>query len=102
MEAQMGEQEILGLLPARRGHFLLESGHHGNLWLELELLCYRPEPIRRPADRLAEALARHRVDAVCGPLVDGAFVALMVASTLSPPATSSPPRPERPVGGPAP
>jgi hypothetical protein len=28
---------LLDALPARRGHFALESGHHGELWLELEL-----------------------------------------------------------------
>lgn len=27
------------------GHFLLESGHHGDLWLDLELLCLRPRQI---------------------------------------------------------
>jgi orotate phosphoribosyltransferase len=75
-------REMVSLLPTRRGHFLLESGHHGNLWLDLELLCLHPEPIRRLADQLAAALSKHAVEIVCGPLVEGAFVALMVASTL--------------------
>jgi orotate phosphoribosyltransferase len=81
--------EILGLLPARTGHFLLESGHHGHLWLELELLCYRPEPIRRLAAGLAERLSGYGVEAVCGPLVEGAFVGLMVAEALAVPCAYS-------------
>jgi orotate phosphoribosyltransferase len=82
----MNESEIHGdvarLLPMRRGHFRLESGHHGDLWLDLELLCLRPEPVRRLAAQVAARLASHRVEAVCGPLVEGAFVALMVAAEL--------------------
>jgi orotate phosphoribosyltransferase len=74
--------ELVGLLSGRKGHFLLESGHHGDWWLDLEVLCLRPEPIRRFAAELAKRLAPYRIDAVCGPLVEGAFVALMVASAL--------------------
>jgi orotate phosphoribosyltransferase len=76
------QAEVVRLLPARAGHFRLESGHHGNLWLDLELLCLHPDPIRRLADVLSEAVSRYAIDAVCGPLVEGAFVALMVASRL--------------------
>ena len=32
------QQELLTLLAARKGHFRLESGHHRNLWLDLEPL----------------------------------------------------------------
>jgi len=74
-------------LPARKGHFLLESGHHGNLWLDLELLCLRPERIRWQAAQIAARLAAHNVEVVCGPLVEGAFVALMVAEKLGLPFT---------------
>jgi orotate phosphoribosyltransferase len=76
------QDELINLLSGRRGHFLLESGHHGDWWLELELLCLRPEPVRRLADELAKRLASYDIEAVCGPLVEGAFVALMVASEL--------------------
>jgi len=86
--------EILGLLPARRGHFLLESGHHADLWLDLELLCYRAEPVRRLANRLAEALSPHEVEVVCGPLIEGAFVGLIVASALDVPFAYSTPSTE--------
>src|SRR5215467_8867036 len=77
--------DVISLMPARRGHFLFESGHHGDLWLDLELLCLRPEPVRRLAERVAERLAPYAVDAVCGPLVEGAFVALMAAEALGVP-----------------
>lgn len=76
------QQEVLDLVAARQGHFRLESGHHGDLWLDLELLCVRPGPVGRLTAILAERLSRRPIDAVCGPLVEGAFVALMVASEL--------------------
>jgi orotate phosphoribosyltransferase len=76
------KEEILSLLASRKGHFRMESGHHGDLWLDLELLCLRPERIRGFAAALAKQVARHNPEAVCGPLVEGAFVALMVASEL--------------------
>ena len=73
---------MLDLLPIRKGHFRYESGHHGDSWIDLERLCLRPEPVARLADQLADRVASHYVDAVCGPLVEGAFIALMVASRL--------------------
>jgi len=83
----MVHEDVLALMPARRGHFLLESGHHGDLWLDLELLCLAPDRVRPLAARLAARLAAYEIDAVCGPLVEGAFVALMVASELGVPFT---------------
>lgn len=74
--------QLLSPLAARRGHFRLESGHHGSLWLDLEQLCLRPERVRPFAVELARKLAFHGVEAVCGPLNEGAFVALMVAEAL--------------------
>jgi orotate phosphoribosyltransferase len=76
------QDDVLSLLAARKGHFLLESGHHGDLWLDLELLCLRPRLVERAAAELARRLRALRVDAVCGPLVEGAFVGLMVAAEL--------------------
>lgn len=75
-------ERVLELLSARRGHFLLESGHHGELWLDLESLCLRPRAVQALADELAGPLTALAVEAVCGPLVEGAFVALMVASAI--------------------
>jgi len=72
----------MDLIPARRGHFLLESRHHGDLWLDLESLCLHPKLVKEVAAELAQQLSSLRVEAVCGPLVEGAFVALLVASEL--------------------
>jgi orotate phosphoribosyltransferase len=83
--------DLLHLLPARQGHFLLESGHHGQLWLEMPALCLRPERVKPLASALAERLRAHAVQIVCGPLVEGAFVALMVAEALGLPFTYAQP-----------
>lgn len=76
------QKELLNLLHARKGHFRLESGHHGNLWLDLDLLFLRPSHIRRFAIELANRLSRYNIAAVCGPLVGGALIAQTVASEL--------------------
>jgi orotate phosphoribosyltransferase len=76
------EEQLLGLLAARRGHFVLESGHHGNLWLDLDSLFLRPAALLPFAGELARRLVAHGVEAVVGPLVGGAFVAEMVAAEL--------------------
>lgn len=81
MERQAGD-ELLEMAAARRGHFLLESGHHGDLWLDLESLCMRPRRILPLCSELARSLRRFRAEFICGPLVEGAFVSLLVASEL--------------------
>ena len=75
-------ENVLELLSSRRGHFLFESGYHGDLWLDLELLCLRPRLVQTVAAQLATLLSGLHVDAVCGPLVEGSFVALLVAMQL--------------------
>lgn len=79
--------DVLAALTARDGHFRLESGHHGERWLDLEALCLDVAAIRGLARELARRLSRHEIDAVCGPLVEGAFVAMMVAEHLALPFT---------------
>jgi len=70
------------LASGRQGHFRLESGHHGDLWFQLETLCLNAREIRPFAVRLAEKLRKHEVEVVCGPLVEGAFVGLLVSLEL--------------------
>jgi orotate phosphoribosyltransferase len=82
VRALLEQEEVVSQLPGRIGHFRLESGHHSDLWIDLERLFLRPEFVRQRAADLATRLDKYRVDAVCGPLVEGAFVALMVASEL--------------------
>jgi orotate phosphoribosyltransferase len=82
-EAHGGCDDVLSLFNSQKGHFCFESGHHGNLWLNLDLLCLRPARVKPFAAKLAGQLAQYKVDAVCGPLVEGAFVAQMVAEELN-------------------
>jgi orotate phosphoribosyltransferase len=84
MENPVGRAtDILQLMAVRRGHFLFESGHHGKLWLDLELLCANPVKLRPFLDVLAAKVKPYSVERVCGPLIEGAFVALMLAESLS-------------------
>ncbi len=76
------EEHFLSFIPARQGHFKLESGHHGDLWLQLETLCLHSREIRPFAIQLAAQLQQHNVEVVCGPLVEGAFIALLVSLEL--------------------
>jgi orotate phosphoribosyltransferase len=50
--------------------------------MDLETLCRRPAAIHPFARALADKLRALAVDAVCGPLNEGAFIALMVAADL--------------------
>jgi len=72
----------MNLFSTRRGHFLLESGHHGELWLNLELLCSRPRALGPITTALAQKLSSFDIEIVCGPLIEGAFIGLMVATQL--------------------
>lgn len=74
--------DILSALPARRGHFLLESGYHTDLWLTLDAVFVDPARIAPQVAALADKLRPHAVTAVCGPLLGGAFLAQAIASTL--------------------
>ncbi len=76
------EAEVLALFAARKGHFRFESGHHGDLWLDIPPAYIHPKRLRRFAAELARLLAPHRVEAVCGPLVEGALLAQMVAEEM--------------------
>ncbi len=73
---------FLGLVEGRRGHFRLESGHHGRLWLDLDPLFAEPRRAEPFVGALAAALRQYEVDAVCGPLLGGAFLAQLVAHAL--------------------
>ena len=66
----------------RKGHFVFESGLHGDTWLELDLLIADPTRMRAAATELAARLAGFEADLVCGPLEGGAFLAQWVAEAL--------------------
>ena len=76
------KEPLLSLVRARQGHFKLESGHHGDLWLQLETLCLRSRDIQPLAAQLAAKLRQYKMEVVCGPLVEGAYIALLVSLEL--------------------
>jgi orotate phosphoribosyltransferase len=73
---------IFDLLPARKGHFLLESGYHTDLWLDLDTLFVDPVKIAPAVTMLAGRLRRYGCDAICGPMTGGAFLAQSLAAVL--------------------
>lgn len=58
------------------------TGYHGDLWLDLDALFLRPALLRPHVRCLADRLQRHQVDAVCGPMEGGAFLAQALADRL--------------------
>jgi orotate phosphoribosyltransferase len=76
------DRPFLDLVSARDGHFRLESGHHGRLWFDLDGLFVESERVRPLVEPLADALRGRELEAVCGPLVGGAFLAQALASAL--------------------
>lgn len=82
--ADAGELEptLLAAASVSRGHFRYESGHHGDLWLELEQLFVDGRRVRAWVRRLAGLAAACRPDVVCGPLIGGAFVGQLLAEEL--------------------
>jgi len=69
-----------GAAVATRGHFRYESGHHGDLWLDLDALLVDARAVHGWAAALAEQVATCRPEVVCGPLTGGAFVAQALAA----------------------
>ena len=74
--------DILKALPTRRGHFLLESGYHTDLWFTLDALFVAPQEIAPQVAALAELLRPYSISAVCGPLLGGAFLAHALATHM--------------------
>jgi orotate phosphoribosyltransferase len=82
MVADLGAARFVALVSGRHGHFRLESGHHSRLWLDLDTLFSDARAVAPFVAALADALGRYDVDAVCGPLLGGAFLAQLVAQAL--------------------
>ena len=73
---------FLDMVAGRRGHFLLESGHHSGLWFDLDPLFSVPRRIEPFVSALTEAIRAYDATAICGPLLGGAFLAQLVAREL--------------------
>jgi orotate phosphoribosyltransferase len=78
----MTQDELLSLVHAQSGHFVHESGYHSNAWWDLEALCHRPTALSPFVAELAKQVQQYNPEVICGALVEGAFVALLVASEL--------------------
>ena len=79
----MSARDLMDLMGGRHGHFQLESGHHGELWLDLDTLFLRPARLMPFIDDLAQRLSDAiGPEAVCGPLLGGGLIASAVATTL--------------------
>ena len=52
------------------------------MWITLDALFSSPQGVAEPVNDLAARLRRYDVDAVCGPFVGGAFLALLLAERL--------------------
>jgi len=80
--ASMTPADLSSLARSQSGHFVLESGYHSDVWWDLETLCHRPAALSPFVAALAELVREHKPDVVCGALIEGAFVSLLVASEL--------------------
>jgi orotate phosphoribosyltransferase len=83
----MGPDDAIGrdlraAVAATRGHFRYESGHHGDLWLDLDALFVDAIRMRRWATALAAEAASCSAEVVCGPLTGGALLAQVIAAKL--------------------
>lgn len=76
------ERTLLAAVAAARGHFVYESGHHGDLWLDLDALFVDARRAQTWAVALAQQAGVCEPDFVCGPLTGGAFVAQSLAAEL--------------------
>ena len=74
--------DFLKALPVRRGHFLLESGYHTDLWFTLDALFVDPQRIAPQVAALSDLLRPYSISGVCGPLLGGAFLAHAVAAHM--------------------
>lgn len=70
---------IFDTLPARTGHFLLESGYHTDLLLTLDALFVSPRVMAPLVSALGDRLRPHKPAAICGPFLGGAFLAHALA-----------------------
>ena len=80
--AELSASDFRALVQARSGHFVLESGYHAGLWLDLDSLFASPRAIAPFVERLAARLRAYEPHMVCGPLLGGALLAQALATVL--------------------
>ncbi len=60
----------------------MESGLHCGMWFDLEAMFADQTALDPFVTQLAQSLRRHNIEAVCGPLTGGAFLAQLLARLL--------------------
>ena len=65
-----------------RGHFLLTSGRHSDVYFEKFMLLQYPQVIEELCRRLAEPFLKRSVQTVVGPTLGGAIIAYELARQL--------------------
>lgn len=83
------QHALLQMLAGRRGHFEMESGYHSDAWFELDRLFAERGRLQPFVSELAERLATHRPEAICGPQTGGAILATMLGHEMNLPAFAS-------------
>lgn len=78
----MTPADLSSLTRCQAGHFVLESGYHSDVWWDLETLCHQPAALLPFIAALAEQVREYKPEVICGALVEGAFVSLLVATEL--------------------
>ena len=76
----------------------MESGLHCGLWFDLDAAFVNQAALDPFVTQLAQSLRRHDVEAVCGPLTGGAFLAQLVARLLGSEFYFTVPRPATDAG----
>jgi orotate phosphoribosyltransferase len=80
--AELSASDFRAFVQSRSGHFVLESGYHAGLWLDLDSLFASPRGIAPFVERLATRLRAYEPHMVCGPLLGGALLAQALATVL--------------------
>ena len=74
---------FMALASGRSGHFCMNRCLYSALWLDLDGHCsHHPSVLNRSSPYVRTCLGPFRVDAVCGPLLGGAFLAQRVAQRI--------------------
>jgi orotate phosphoribosyltransferase len=66
----------------RKGHFVYESGDHGDVWLDLDVLFSEPARMRRASQTMANAIKKYNAEIVVAPALGGALAGQMLADTI--------------------
>jgi orotate phosphoribosyltransferase len=69
-----------------RGHFLLTSGRHSDVYFEKFRVLERPDVLSRLCSEIADHFRSHEIDFVAGPTTGGIIIAFEVARQMGLPA----------------